>query len=286
MTSKVAIVTDSTAYLPEELIAGLPIHILPLQVIWGENTYDDGVDIKPDEFYQKLATSTIIPSTSQPSPKVFQDKYQELLDQGYDILSIHISSGLSGTVHSAEQAKQILDKENISIIDSQVTGMALGYNALFLARAAKNGASLTECVAMANQMIPNSGAIFAVSTLEFLHKGGRIGSGSAFLGTALKLKPILWLLDGKIEAKEKIRTLNKALDRLVVLIAESVGDHKKVAIGVIHADAKIQATNVLAKTIEAIGKERVVESVVTNVSPVIGTHTGPGTVGVCFLIIE
>ncbi|MBI9048257.1 MAG: DegV family protein [Anaerolineaceae bacterium] len=284
--SKVAVVTDSTAYLPEDLIKGLPIHILPLQVIWGAETYRDGIDIKPVDFYQKLSESDIIPSTSQPSPKVFQDKYQELLDQGFDIISIHISAALSGTVQSATQAKQILNKENIAIFDSKVTAMALGFNALILARAAKDGASLEECIAMAEKMPEKSGAIFAVSTLEFLHKGGRIGSGSAFLGTALKLKPILWLSDGKIEGKEKIRTLNKALDRLVALMVEIMGDHKHIALGIIHADAEQQAYKTLEKATEAIGKDRVSEGVVTDVSPVIGTHTGPGTVGISYQILD
>jgi DegV family protein with EDD domain len=284
--SKVAIVTDSTAYLPKELIADLPIHILPLQVIWGDENFRDGVDIEPEAFYQKLALSPITPTTSQPSPKVFQDKYLELLSQGYDILSIHISTALSGTVQSAEQAKQLVNKSNIAIIDSRVTAMALGFNALFLARAAKNGSTLAECVEMANSMPKKSGAVFAVSNLEFLHRGGRISGASAFLGTALKLKPILWLKDGRIEAKEKIRTLNKALERMVELIVEIVGDHKKVAIGIVHADAKVQAVAVLNKTIEALGKERVIESVVTAVSPVVGTHTGPGTVGICFQILD
>ncbi len=284
--SKVAIVTDSTAYLPKELIADLPIHVLPLQVIWGEENFRDGVDIEPEAFYQKLALSPITPTTSQPSPKIFQDKFQELLDQGYDILSIHISSALSGTVQSAEQAKQLVNKSNIAIIDSRVTAMALGFNALLLARAAKNGSTLSECVQMAKTMPENSGAIFAVSNLEFLHRGGRISGASAFLGTALKLKPILWLINGKIEAKEKIRTLNKALDRMVDLIVETVGDHKKVAIGIVHADANDQAVSVLNRTLEALGKDRVAESVVTAVSPVVGTHTGPGTVGICYQILE
>jgi len=282
--SKVAIVTDSTAYLPMELLSGLPIHILPLQVIWGDENFRDGVDIEPEAFYQKLATSPITPTTSQPSPKVFQDKYQELLDQGFDILSIHISSGLSGTIQSAEQAKQILNKANIAIVDSHVTAMALGFNALILARAAKDGATLAECTQMAMEMPQQSGAIFAVSTLEFLHKGGRIGSASAFLGTALKLKPILWLSNGKIEAKEKIRTLNKALDRLVTLMVEIAGENQKISIGIVHADAKDQGLAVLNKTIAALGKDRVVESVITSVSPVVGTHTGPGTVGICYQI--
>jgi DegV family protein with EDD domain len=284
--SKVAVVTDSTAYLPESILTGLPIHILPLQVIWGEDTYRDGIDIKPSEFYQKLSESAKLPSTSQPSPKVFQDKYQELLDQGYDIISIHISGEISGTVQSAMQAKQLLGKDNIEVIDSRVTGMSLGFNALFLARAAKDGATLAECVRMTEEMPEKSGAVFAVSSLEFLNRGGRISNGAAFVGTALKLKPILWFQDGKIEAKEKIRTLSKAQDRLVQLMVEIMENHNHIAIGLVHADAEEKAHEVLNKTIEALGKERVSETVVTPVSPVIGTHTGPGTIGICYQIID
>lgn len=283
--SKVAIVTDSTAYLPPETYADLPMHILPLQLIWGDELFRDGVDIKPDEFYRKLESSDITPTTSQPSPKVFQDKYQELLDQGYEILSIHISTGLSGTVNSAEQAKNLLKSDKIEVVDSQVTGMALGFMALFTARAAKNGASLAECKAMAESMVPDAGAVFAVSTLEYLHKGGRIGSASAFLGTALQLKPILWLNNGKIEAKEKIRTFNKALDRMVNLMVEIAGG-RKVAVGIVHADAEEAGAKILQRTVEAIGADKVPEQVLTAVSPVIGTHTGPGTVGICFLLMD
>ena len=283
--SKVAVVTDSTTYLPPEIYADLPLYVLPLQVIWGDEHFRDGIDIKPDEFYRKLETSDITPTTSQPSPKVFQDQYQELLDQGYDILSVHISTGLSGTVNSAEQAKSILKSDRIEIIDSHVTGMALGFIALFTARAAKDGATLAECKAMAEDMVPRSGAVFAVSTLEYLHKGGRIGTASAFLGTALKLKPVLWLNNGKIEAKEKIRTFQKALDRLVSLTVEIVGE-RKVAISLIHADAEEAAEKILERTVEAVGRDKVTETVLTAVSPVIGTHTGPGTVGICFQLMD
>jgi DegV family protein with EDD domain len=284
--AKVAVVTDSTAYLPQDTLTGLPIHILPLQVIWGADTYRDGIDIKPAEFYQKLATSDTLPSTSQPSPKVFQDKYQELLDQGYDIISIHISGGISGTVQSAQQAKQLIGKGNIEVIDSRVTGMSLGFNALNLARAAKDGATLEECVKMSEKMPDMSGAVFAVSSLEFLNRGGRISNASAFVGTALKLKPILWFQEGKIEAKEKIRTLNKAQERLIQLMVEIMKNHNHIAIGLVHADAEEKAHEVLQKTVEAIGKDRVSETVVTPVSPVIGTHTGPGTIGICYQILD
>jgi DegV family protein with EDD domain len=283
--SKVVIVTDSTAYLPQEIYSDLPIHVLPLQVIWGDEIFRDGVDIKPEAYYQKLQTSKISPTTSQPSPKVFQDKYQELLAQGYDILSIHISTGISGTVNSAEQAKHLLKTDHVTIIDSRITGMSLGFIVLFAARAAKNGSSLAECKAIAESMIPGAGAVFAVSSLEYLHRGGRISNASAFLGTALQLKPILWFMDGKIVAKEKIRTFSKALDRLINLMVEIVGT-RKVAIGVVHADAQEAAEKVLQKTIDAIGKDRVVESIVTSVSPVVGTHTGPGTIGICYVLVD
>ncbi|WP_448335824.1 DegV family protein, partial [Bellilinea sp.] len=213
--SRVAVVTDSTAYIPEHLANGFVLHTIPLQVVWGGETFRDGVDITPLEFYTRLQNAKVMPTTSQPSPAAFQQVYTSLLEQGYDILSIHISAALSGTIASAEQAKQTLNTDRVVIIDSYSAGMGLGFQALQVARAAKQGASLEECKTIAEKAVNHTGVLFAVSTLEFLHRGGRIGGAAAFLGTALGLKPILGLENGKIVAVEKIRTMNKAVDRLI-----------------------------------------------------------------------
>lgn len=281
--SKVAVVTDSTAYLPQELITGNPISVIPLNVIWGENTYLDNVDIHPQEFYERLRTNKVNPTTSQPSPEAFRKVYEDLLEQGFDVISMHISAKLSGTVDSAMQARNELDPERIEVIDSQLTSMALGFPVHAVARAAVEGASLSECKALGENGCQNAGAIFTVSTLEYLHRGGRIGGAAAFLGTALDLKPILTLVDGKIEALERVRTLHKALDKLVVHLKEQTGRKTPLQIAIIHADCVPLGNKLMERVREAYGTSEIDIAVISEISPVIGTHTGPGTVGIAYM---
>ncbi len=281
--SKVAVVTDSTAYIPEHLTNGYNLHSIPLQVIWGEETFRDGVDITPLEFYTRLQNAKVMPTTSQPSPAAFKQVYASLLEQGFDILSVHISSKLSGTIDSAVQAKEMIQSDRIEIVDSLSAGMALGFQALLAARAASEGKPLAEIKSMAEKANDLTGVLFAVSTLEFLHRGGRIGGAQAFLGTALGLKPILGLADGKIVAVEKIRTMNKAIDRVIDLTVERIGGRRPVRLAALHANAPVEAERLLEKLCQRFNPADIAEAFSASVSPVIGTHTGPGTVGVAFL---
>jgi DegV family protein with EDD domain len=281
--SKVAVVTDSTAYIPKSLSQGLPIHVVPLQVVWGGETYRDGVDIQPLEFYTRLKTAKVMPTTSQPSPEAFRQVYATLLEEGYDIVSIHISAKLSGTLDSAIQARAMLKSERIEVVDSKVTAMALGYHVLSVARAAAQGATFEECKALAHQAVNHTGAVFVVSTLEFLHRGGRIGGAAAFLGTALNLKPLLELRDGRVEAVERIRTLRKAVDRLLDLLDERVGERSPLRLACLHANAPQEAEELMERVRQRYPQERLAELVLAEVSPVIGTHTGPGTVGIAYM---
>lgn len=281
--SKVAIVTDSTANLSEDSIASNGITSIPLQLIWGEDTYRDGLDITPLEFYTRLKSAKVMPSSSQPSPAAFHSVYTDLLDQGFDILSIHISAKLSGTLDSAIQAKNMIGSDRIALVDSKSTSMAQGFLVLLAARAAKEGASFAECRQLVEKAVDRTGVYFVVSTLEFLRRGGRIGGAAAFLGTALNLKPILMLHGGRVEPKEKVRTMSKALDRVADILVEKVGDQKPLHLSVLHANAPIEAEQLLKKAQDRLPNDIIQESVVTPVSPVIGTHTGPGTVGFAYL---
>lgn len=283
MTNKVAVVTDSTAYIPDDMLAGLPISVVPLQLIWDHEVFRDGVDIQPDEFYERLPKCKVMPTTSQPTPAAFRDLYTDLFNKGYDILSIHISSALSGTVDSAIQARNMLSGPNIVVMDSLTTGMALGFQALIAARAASEGRSLQECTLLAEQARDRSGVLMMVSTLEFLHRGGRIGGGAAFLGTALNLKPILELRGGKIEAVERSRTNGKALDRLADLFVDRVGDRRPIRVAILHASSPLEAEGMRERLHARFGEADIVEEVLGVVSPVIGTHTGPGTIGLAFI---
>ena len=191
--SKVAVVTDSTGYIPQDLIEQYSIPVAPLVVIWGDETLRDDIDIKPTEFYNRLKTAKIMPSTSQPPIPEFENIFKRLDAEGYEILAVLISNHLSGTIASAEQAKKNLPNATIEIFDSKSTAMAMGFQVLAAVRAAMDGASLNDCLAIVEKARDNTGILFAVDTLEFLHRGGRIGGASRYLGTALQLKPLLTL---------------------------------------------------------------------------------------------
>ncbi|QRN83388.1 DegV family protein [Chloroflexota bacterium] len=279
--SKVAIVTDSTAYLQDDLLTTYNISVVPLVVIWGTETLHDNVDIGPKEFYERLSKAKIMPSTSQPTVKSFADVYEKLHAEGYEILALVLSAALSGTMDSATQAKAMVPDAVVEVVDSKITSVPLAYMALAAARAAKQGASLGECKSIAEEIRDHAQVFFAVDTLEFLHRGGRIGGASRFLGTALNLKPILYLKDGKIEALERVRTSKKAHDRLIDLIGDNVYGKTPInMMGVVGANAEKSAKHLLDK-IETRFSPR--EIMVANLSPVIGVHTGPGTVGVGFV---
>ncbi len=281
--SKVAIVTDSTAYFPKQMLRGLPVYSLPLHVLWGENNYLDGVDITPTEFYQRLQTTKVMPTTSQVTPGAFIGLYSKLIDEGYDILSVHISSKLSGTLDSASQAKDQLPGARIALADSETTAMAMGFIALAAARAAVEGATLEECAELVEQAKAKTEVYFAVSTLEFLRRGGRIGGAAAFLGTALDLKPILALQDGKVEAIEKVRTMSKAIDRLQDIVVKRTNGARPIRLAALHANAPKEAAQLLERVRGLFNVSDVADAVITEVSPVLGTHAGPGTVGIVFM---
>ena len=281
--TRVAVVIDSTAYIPEVMLKEKDIHIVPLNVIFGDEIFLDGVDMIPQTFYSRLSSSKIMPSTSQPSPDAFKLKYRELLDQGFQIISMHISSNLSGTVNSAMQAKNEVGNGDIEVIDSKLTSMALGFPVLAVAQAAREGATLKECKSIAEECVLKSGAVFAVNTLEFLHRGGRIGGAAAFMGTALNLKPVLHLDDGKIEALEKVRTMTKAMDRLVQVLGNKIGHSGSLHLAAIHSNVPEEAQKLLFKARNSFSVDQVQDAVVADISPVIGTHTGPGTVGLAYM---
>ncbi len=278
--SKVAIVTDSTAYIPKDILDQYKIAVAPQVLIWGNETFRDGIDIQPSEFYARLKNTKVMPSTSQVLPKDFLTIFGDLLNEGYDILAILIANTLSGTIASAIQAKEAYPQAPIEIFDSNTTAMAMGFQVLLVARAAAQGANLVECKALAERTRDNVGVVFAVDTLEFLHRGGRIGGGSRFLGTALNIKPILEVRGGRIEALERVRTRKKSISRLVELIGERINGRTPVHLATLHANALEDALQLLK---EAGQKFNAVESILAEVSPVIGTHAGPGTVGLAYL---
>ncbi|MGC8828118.1 MAG: DegV family protein [Anaerolineae bacterium] len=275
--ARTAIATDSTAGLPAELVERYHIHVIPLNVLFGQESLRDNVDITTEEFYQRLKTvKDALPTTSQPSAGAFREFYEAIAKEADAIVSIHISADLSGTVASALQAKDMLPHIPIYVVDSRFTSMALGYIVLEAARAAEAGASPEEIVAAAQAVIPRMRVYFAVDTLRYLHMGGRIGGGAAFLGTALDIKPILELRDGKIEAAGKARTMKRAAAKLVELLVGQFGEGARIRAATIGAAAP-EAAQQLAEQIRQ--RFDCVEMYTTDLSPVIGTHVGPGTIG-------
>lgn len=277
---KIALITDSTAYIPKELLQQYNITVLPQQLIWGSETFADGVDILPTAFYQRLQTSKEMPTTSQVSPGLFKQAYEKLLAQNNEVLAILISSKLSGTFDSAQQAKALLGDYPIHLYDSQTTAMALGFQVLAVARAIEKGATIQDCLKMLPQIAPNTGVLLSPETLEYLHRGGRIGGATRFLGTALGIKPLLHVDNGRVEPLERVRTRRKALQRLAELVTERANG-KPVRVASLHANAIEDARATLA---DIQSRVNVIEAIVSDVSPVIGTHVGPGTVAISYLV--
>jgi len=280
--SKIAIVTDSTAYIPSDLVQKYNLTVAPQVLIWGEETFRDGVDIQPDEFYARLKTAKVMPTTSQVTPITMKTTFEGLIEKGYDVLGIFISAKLSGTIQSAIQAKEMMEKagEKVTFVDSYSTSMAMGYQVLTVARAVEDGANLAEAVALAEKAREHTGVYFAVDTLEFLHRGGRIGGAQRFLGTALNMKPVLAVIDGRVEAVERIRTKGKALERVLELVMEQTKGKTPIRLATLHAAAEGEARTLLDK---ASKEMNAVESIMSAVSPVVGTHAGPGTVGLAYM---
>lgn len=282
--NKVVIVTDSTSNIPVDLLNGHPVASVPLQVIWGNEILRDGIDIEAREFYERLTTEKVMPSTSQVTPEEFKNLYSRLIDEGYDILSLHISGKLSGTLDSAVQAKKDFPDERIQLVDSWSTSMAMGFQVLSAARMAASGATLSECKAVAEKARENTGVYFVLSTLEFLHRGGRIGGAQAFMGTMLNLKPILEIRDGRIEAVERVRTLSKAIDRLLDLVeAKITNETGPIRLCAVHANAPDEGNALLEKAVKRFPTSLVTDAVLSTVSPVLGTHAGPGALGLAYM---
>lgn len=276
---KVLVVTDSTADIPKKVVEDLGITVVPLKVHFGEETYLDGVSINSKEFYDKLKGAEKLPTTSQPSPLDFVNVYKELAEGNEEvhIISIHLSSALSGTYQSAAIAQNMLeDSIKVTVIDSKKASYAIGSIVVAVAELAKSGADVKQCLDRAYYLVENTFVYFLVDTLHYLQKGGRIGKASAVLGTLLNIKPILSLDPmGEVFAKEKVRGNKKAFARIMELLHDHAKEYGKVRIGLSHSDSISEAE----EAIETIKKEFKVDSVMlTDIGSVIGTHVGQGTI--------
>ncbi len=279
----IAIVTDSTSDLPEEQRSQNNITVVAENVIFGTTTYQDGIDMTPERLYDMLPTAKDHPTTSQPSAGEFIKHYRPLIQAGKEIVSIHLSSKLSGTYASAVAAKKELEDEfkkqlPITILDTPWISMALGMLCLIAAQAAQSGKSRDQVVAAVNALIPKLNIIFVLDTLEYLKRGGRIGAASAMLGALLNFKPMLTLKDGAVHPLEKPRSRAKAVRRLIEMLEESA-KNKPLHVAVLNANALEEAADI-GKQVRAQFDCREFYSV--SLGPAIGVHTGPGTIGLAY----
>ncbi|KKC46868.1 MULTISPECIES: DegV family protein [Paenibacillus] len=280
MTTKVRIVTDSTADIPREVRERLNIEMVPLQVLFGTESYLDSVTLQADEFYEKLEKFSGLPTTSQPSPSEFMAVYERILDESPDapIISIHLSSQFSGTFQSALLAQSLIEREaDITAVDSKSASYGNGMLVVKAAEMAEAGASKEEILDEVYRMRKETGLYFLVDTLEYLQKGGRIGKASAFFGSILNIKPILSIDDeGSITPVDKVRGTKKAVQRVVDLLKEQFGDDPVA----VHFAWGYQRGSAL-DLYEAINASfQIRHTTTTTLGPVIGAHVGPGTAAV------
>tara|TARA_B100000700_G_scaffold216717_1_gene238295 strand:- start:585 stop:1418 length:834 start_codon:yes stop_codon:yes gene_type:complete len=274
---KLAVVTDSVSDISPEIAKKLNITVVPLTVIFGTEQYLDGIDLSNTDFFNRLNTDPDHPSTSQPSPEAFVKTYKKLLDKGFEILSVHVSAKLSGTINSAEQAISTLNTDKIIIVDTGTASMAQGLTAMSAARAAKTAKSLKELESIAKETANKTKVFVAMDTMEFLRRGGRIGRAKAALGSILNLKPIITTADGEIVPHSRARSIKKAITSMI----NDMGDISNVSeIAILHGNVP----NTADEIVKQLNEDNLDHPItVTGIGPVVGTHAGPGCVAIAFV---
>jgi DegV family protein with EDD domain len=281
MKRKVAILTDSTANMPEDLLQEYGIQVIPLTVNWEGESLLDGVDIQVDAFYERLQTAKEMPTTSQPSVGQFIEFFQQAAETAESIVGIFISEPLSGTMDSARAAAKELSDIPIELVDSRSAAMGLALIVTSAARMAAEGKEYQEIAEKARALVPKVRLLFVVDTLEFLHRGGRIGGAQRLVGSVLSIKPILHLLDGQIESLASVRTKRKAVAHLMDIVGKDSGWGPQAHYGVLDA-MDPETADKMYREIKEHGEPA--EILRGGISPVIGTHIGPGAIGIAFYV--
>jgi DegV family protein with EDD domain len=279
---RIAVVTDSVACVPPKLVEEYNIHVVPFHVIWDGRAYKDGVDLTPAEFYRLFAQDKAYPTTSQPSLADFVRIYAQLSETAEGIVSIHIPSELTGTVGVAQTAAREAASVPVVVLDSGLATIAQGFVVLAAARAAAEGQSLDEVVAVARYMMKAVHFYATLDDLKHLHRGGRIGEAATLLGSKLRINPILSLEDGRVRVLTVVRTRHTAVEKMLEMMGEQVGERPLHA-SVFHGDA-LQEAERIAEEINS--RFNCVEFYVTEFTPVMGAHTGPGVIGLAFYADE
>jgi DegV family protein with EDD domain len=280
MTHKIALLTDSTCDIPQEILDKYDIKVVPLTIIWGEEQFQDGVNLTATDFYKRLETDPSLPTTSQPTPQQMVLAYEAAKNNGAEeVLIITISSAMSGTHESAKAAASMVDFP-VKVLDSKANSMSLGWQVLASARARENGGDLQAMIDAADKARSSMVYIITLDTLEYLHKGGRIGGASHFIGNLLNLKPQISVdhNSGEVAGGRRSRTRKKALNDLYVDFFDQVDREKPLRIAVLHNAALEEAKTLTEKIKSEINPAEIIISIV---SPVLGVHTGPRAVAIC-----
>lgn len=275
--STVKILTDSLADIPASILQELDITVVPCTVRFGNEEYIDRVTLSPSEFYQKLVSTPVLPTTSFPSVQMFEEAYRKLAERTECILAIHTIASLTGIYNSSRMAAETIQTARIELIDSEQVSMALGWLVILAARAARDGATLSQVRALVENAKRRVHIIAMLDTLEYAQRGGRLGKGAALVGSALNVKPLVSAVHSEIVPVENVRTQKRALERLAEIVLAS-GPIQELAI--IHANAPEHAQTLQKMLAKTFPIENILMS---ETGPVLGTHTGPGAVGIAWL---
>ena len=273
---KIIVVTDSSASLPDQIKTGLDLRVIPLWLVWDNESFRDGVDIQPQAFYDRLRKSTNLPSSTQPSVQEFKEFFTQCKEYADAVVCVLASSKISGTVDSALAAKELVPDLTIRVVDSQFSAMGQGFIAVAAARTAASGKTMDEVVGSAEKMRDMVNLLFVVDTLEYLHKGGRIGGAKWLLGTALNIKPILHFDGGLIESLSQTRTKKKGVAELLDITEERLGGKRMAEGAVVHVDCLNEGKDLVELVKDRFNPDNIY---ISEVSPVVGTHVGPGGLG-------
>lgn len=279
--AKVAIVTDSTAYIPKDLIERYGIYVIPNIVVWSGKSYRDGIDLHARDFFERLKVDPVHPTTSVASLGDMKEVYARAAESAEAVVGIHLSTKLSNTYAVAREACSLIPGKEFHIVDSETTSMAMGFITLAAAKAAAEGQTGAQVAQLARAAVSRVGLVLTMETLKYLQRGGRIGPAQAFVGGVLDLKPILQVRDGIVQPVERVRSKKKAIQRLIELVRERVAGKSDIRLAAIHALAEAEAKEMLAAAQAQLGSA-VVEAMVTDVAATVAVHTGPGTVGLAF----
>ncbi|OPJ55860.1 DegV family protein [Alkalithermobacter paradoxus] len=281
----IKVIVDSTSYIPKQLIEKYDITVIPLSIVFEDEVIKE-TDITNEEFYEKLNKQKEIPTSSQPTVQEIYNVFEKVIKDGYDIVGVFISSLKSGTYNTACMVKDMILENypdaNIQLIDSKSTAMQLGYAAICAAKEAKSKRTIGEVVEKVNENIRRSRFLFIPDTLEYLRKGGRIGTAKALLGSILQLKPILTVKDGKTDVITKVRSKNKAVKAMIDIFMEDVKEYGLGEAIIHHINCEEEARQ-FAQVVEGLVKQPID---ICSIGPVVGVHVGPGALGIVYYTKE